>query len=331
MLCFGNRPFWRASGSMIVRILFTIRSLAYLADRLCRAGRRAARAVPGLGMAAVALTNTGMGFTVAVLRPFAPVVPQHIAGEKCRLICCTNGAETADFTGLVIFRPLRAGRGGFQVGFLFSFCCEAVPCALYLGMAAVVFLPVFSAVRLPAAQRAGVVGGIKAAVLLAAYKADSFPLAGRRAAIVRSTLPLGMAAGIFFPVFDIVRLPVAQRAAVVGGIKTAVLFPTGRADGLFVTSSRAARAIPCLGMVAVALADTGMGFAVTVLRPLAPIVVKSGILCSKRIGVVGAYFTTRTGQIIHCVMGAQSAGVFSASGFCICCVYACTWIGVQCA
>ena len=98
MLCFGNRPFWRASGSMIVRILFTIRSLAYLADRLCRAGRRAARAVPGLGMAAVALTNTGMGFTVAVLRPLAPVVPQHIAGEKCRLICCTNGAETADFS-----------------------------------------------------------------------------------------------------------------------------------------------------------------------------------------------------------------------------------------
>ena len=86
--------------------------------------------------------------------------------------------------------------------------------------------------------------------------------------------------------------------------EVAVLFPAGRADGLFVTVSRAADAICNLNMARVALADTSMGFAVAVLRPLAPIVVKSGIRCGKRIGIVGAYFTTLAGQVIHCVIGA---------------------------
>ena len=121
MLCFGNRPFWRASGSMIVRILFTIRSLAYLADRLCRAGRRAARAVPGLGMAAVALTNTGMGFAVTVLRPLAPIVVK--SGILCGKRIGVVGAYFTTRTGQIIHCVMGAVRRRFQRFWLLHLLC----------------------------------------------------------------------------------------------------------------------------------------------------------------------------------------------------------------
>ena len=45
----------------------------------------------------------------------------------------------------------------------------------------------------------------------------------------------------------------------------------------------------------VSLTASGVGLFIAVLCPLAPIVVQRGIRCGKRIGVVGAYFSARTG------------------------------------
>ena len=85
------------------------------ADSLVRAGRRAAVAILGFRMAGVTLTDSGVGLFIAVLRPSAPVVVQHIAGEEGRLIRRALGAQTADCAGLVVDCLFRAGGGGFQV------------------------------------------------------------------------------------------------------------------------------------------------------------------------------------------------------------------------
>ena len=95
--------------------LFAILRLAYLADGFCGAGRRAAGAVISLGVRGIALTDSGVGLFIAVLRPIAPVVVQCIAGEEGRLIRRALGTQTADCAGLVIDRLSRAGGGGFQV------------------------------------------------------------------------------------------------------------------------------------------------------------------------------------------------------------------------
>ena len=84
----------------------------------------------------------------------------------------------------------------------------------------------------------------------------------------------------------------------------AVFAAADRADSLVRAVCRAAVAILGFRMAGVTLTNSGVGLLIAVLRPLAPVVVKRGIRCGKRIGVIGAYFTARTGQIIHRVIGA---------------------------
>ena len=62
--------------SFVVRVLFAILRLAYLADGLRRASRRAACTIPGLGVARIALADAGMG-TVTVRDPIAIHVPER--------------------------------------------------------------------------------------------------------------------------------------------------------------------------------------------------------------------------------------------------------------
>ena len=75
----------------------------------------------------------------------------------------------------------------------------------------------------------------------------------------------------------------------------AVCTSADRTDSLVRAVCRAAVAILGFRMASVTLTDSGMGLLIAVLRPLAPVVVKRGIRCGKRIGVVGAYFSARTG------------------------------------
>ena len=67
-----------------------------------------------------------MRLAVAVLRPDAPVVTQHIAGFKGRLVRRALGAQAAGRAGLVVDRLVRARRRGFQILFLRFFRREAV-------------------------------------------------------------------------------------------------------------------------------------------------------------------------------------------------------------
>ena len=84
----------------------------------------------------------------------------------------------------------------------------------------------------------------------------------------------------------------------------AVCAVADRADSLVRAVCCAAVAVSDFRMAGITLADSGVGLLIAVLHPLAPVVVKSGIRCGKRIGVVSAYFTARTGQVIHRVIGA---------------------------
>ena len=175
------------------------------ADSLVRAGRRAAVAILGFRMAGVTLTDSGVGLFIAVLRPSAPVVAQHIAGEEGRLIRRALGAQTAGCAGLVVDRLFGTGCSRLQILRLCFFGSEAVCRHL--------------------------------AVFAAADRADSLVRAGRRAAV-----------------------------AILG-----------------------------FRMAGVTLTDSGVGLFIAVLRPSAPVVVQHSIRCGKRISVVGAYFTARTG------------------------------------
>ena len=106
--------------------LFAILRLAYLADGFCGAGRRAAGAVISLGVRGIALTDSGVGLFIAVLRPSAPVVVQRIAGEEGRLIRRALGVQTADCAGLVIDRLFGTGCSRLQILRLCFFGSEAV-------------------------------------------------------------------------------------------------------------------------------------------------------------------------------------------------------------
>ena len=75
----------------------------------------------------------------------------------------------------------------------------------------------------------------------------------------------------------------------------AVFAAADLADGPCRTGCRAAVAILGFRMAGVTLTDSGVGLSIAVLRPSAPVVVQRGIRCGKRIGVVGAYFSARTG------------------------------------
>ena len=162
-------------------------------------------AILGFRMAGVTLTDSGVGLFIAVLRPSAPVVAQHIAGEEGRLIRRALGAQTAGCAGLVVDRLFGTGCSRLQILRLCFFGSEAVRCHL--------------------------------AVFAAADRADS---------LVRAVC-------------------------------------------------RAAVAILGFRMAGVTLTDSGVSLFIAVLRPSAPVVVQRSIRCGKRIGVVGAYFTARTG------------------------------------
>ena len=75
----------------------------------------------------------------------------------------------------------------------------------------------------------------------------------------------------------------------------AVCAAADRADSLGGATCGAAGAVLRLRVSAVPLTDSGVGLFIAVLRPSAPGVVQRGIRCGKRIGIVGAYFTARTG------------------------------------
>ena len=75
----------------------------------------------------------------------------------------------------------------------------------------------------------------------------------------------------------------------------AVFAAADRAGSLDGAGRRAAVAIFGFRMAGVTLTDSGVGLFIAVLRPSAPVVVQRGIRCGKRIGVIGAYFSARTG------------------------------------
>ena len=77
--------------------------------------------------------------------------------------------------------------------------------------------------------------------------------------------------------------------------KLAIFAAADLADGPCRTGCHAAVAILGFRMAGVTLTDSGVGLFIAVLRPSAPVVVQRGIRCGKRIGVVGAYFSARTG------------------------------------
>ena len=78
----------------------------------------------------------------------------------------------------------------------------------------------------------------------------------------------------------------------------AVFAAADRADSLVRAVCRAAVAVSGFRMAGITLTDSGVGLFIAVLRPLAPVVVKRGIRCGKRIGVIGAYFTALFSRIL---------------------------------
>ena len=110
----------------VVGQLFAILSLAKLTDGILGAGRFAAGAVISLGVRGIALTDSGVGLFIAVLRPIAPVVIQRIAGEEGRLVCRALGAQTADCAGLVVDRLFGTGCSRLQILHLCFFGSETV-------------------------------------------------------------------------------------------------------------------------------------------------------------------------------------------------------------
>ena len=92
---------------------------------------------------------------------------------------------------------------------------------------------------------------------------------------------------------QILRLCFFSREAVCRHL--AVFAAADRADSLGGAGRRATVAILGFRMAGVTLTDSGVGLFIAVLRPSAPVVVQRGIRCGKRIGVVGAYFSARTG------------------------------------
>ena len=63
------------------------------ADSLGGAGRRAAGAVISLGVRGIALTDSGVGLFIAVLRPSAPVVPKRFGRSAANRACLSACAS----------------------------------------------------------------------------------------------------------------------------------------------------------------------------------------------------------------------------------------------
>ena len=239
----------------------------------------------------------------------APVMAEDIAGFKGCFIGSSLGCLVTSCAGLVVDCLCGTSRGGFQILFLYLFCCEVVGCHFairkglavifahfaasagfvinslrraacgrfqrrifdnFLGVAVgmdqlrldlitafrafdwvflcrmsfmvgcmlgecIVRVAVFAAVRvtvliLIAPHIRIIIVVCKRAVFPVAGRADSLVLTVHRAAVMRGFLCFYMAAGILFPMLTIISLPVAQSAAVVGGIQLPVFFATGRAN-----------------------------------------------------------------------------------------------------
>ena len=75
---------------------------------------------------------------VAVGCPRAPVMAEHVAGHKGRLVGGSLGAGSADGAGFVIHRFRRAGSSGFQIVFPHGFRREAMRLQRAVGLTAVV-------------------------------------------------------------------------------------------------------------------------------------------------------------------------------------------------
>ena len=103
---------------------------------------------------------------------------------------------------------------------------------------------------------------------------------------IRNVAFFGNGGGLCVNVFQV---------GVVVRVRAAVACLANLTDGFCGAGRRAAVAILGFRMAGVTFTDSGVGLFIAVLRPSAPVVVQRGIRCGKRIGVVGAYFSARTG------------------------------------
>ena len=300
-------------GSEAVCCHLAVFAAADRTDSLVRAVCRAAVAILGFRMAGVTLTDSGVGLFIAVLRPSAPVVAQHIAGEEGRLIRRALGAQTAGCAGLVVDRLFGTGCSRLQILRLCFFGSEAVCCHLAVFAAAdrtdsLVRAVCRAAVAILGFRMAGVTltdsgVGLFIAVLRPSAPVVAQHIAGEEGRLIRRALgaqTAGCAGLVVDRLFgtgcsrlQILRLCFFGSEAVCCHL--AVFAAADRTDSLVRAVCRAAVAILGFRMAGVTLTDSGVGLFIAVLRPSAPVVVQHSIRCGKRISVVGAYFTARTG------------------------------------
>ena len=294
----------------IVRQEFAVFAAADRADGPCRTGRRAAGAVVRLGVAAIALADAGV-CVVSIGGPCTPVVSEDVSCLEGRLRSRANRAETAGRAGLVIDRLFRAGRTGFQILRFRNFRRKIVrqefavfaaadradgPCRTGRRAAgAVVRLGVAAIALADAGVCVVSIGGPCTPVVSEDVsclegrlrsRANRAETAGRAGLVIDRLFRAGRTG------FQILRFRNFRRKIV--RQKLAVFAAADRADGPCRTGCRAAGAAVRLGVAAVALADARV-CTVAVGGPCTPVVVQRGIRCGKRIGVVGAYFSARTG------------------------------------
>ena len=255
--------------------------------------------------------GAGMG-AVFVGRPSSPVVVQRIAGEEGRLIRRALGAQTADCAGLVIDRLFGTSCSRLQILRLCFFGSEAVcrhlavfaaadradgPCRTGCRAAgAAVRLGVAAIALADARVRVVAVGGPCTPVV----SEDVSSLEGRLRSRPRRAEAAGRAGLVIDRLFragragfQILRFRNFRREIM--RQEFALFAAADRADSLGGAGRRAAVAILGFRMAGVTLTDSGVGLFIAVLRPSAPVVIQRGIRCGKRIGVVGAYFSARTG------------------------------------
>ena len=249
---------------------------------------------------------------IAVGSPCAPVVAQNTAGFKGGLAGRTLGAQTADGARLVVDCFFCAGRGIFQV----LLCCRfsgEVMCIHFAVFAAAILADCFlraggCAARAVVRFRVACISGADAGMCVIAVGSPCAPVvtedvAGCEGGFIGCALGAQTADGAGFVVdcffcagrgrFQVLLL--CRLRCEVVRLQRTVLALANLADRLGSAGGFAAGAGTIFPVVGVTLADTGVAASVAVLRPCAPVVAQRGIFCGKRIGVIGAYFTARTG------------------------------------
>ena len=103
-----------------------MRPAAHFANRLLRTRCRAAGTIRRFAVARVTLAHARMRFFAFVLRPCAPIVPQHIAAKERRFFRHPLSAQPAHRAGFIILCFLRARCFRFQVLFFRNLCREIV-------------------------------------------------------------------------------------------------------------------------------------------------------------------------------------------------------------